>query len=103
MGQDILQVLVLSPSSMLLLWLSESVKGRSCTKTAGGARRVRGDKVRREASHGRAGRAAVAARVVVLNEVIVIVITHLEGEDEGVCAVRISGEGVEPTHHPGDE
>ena len=45
----------------------------------------------------------VVVRVVVLNKVIVIVVTHLEGEDEGICAVRISGEGVEPTHHPGDE
>ncbi len=30
-----------------------------------------------------------------LNEVFVIVVTHLKGEDEGVCVVRISGKGVE--------
>jgi len=40
-----------------------------------------------------------AARAVVLNEIFVIVVTRLEGENEGVCAVHISGEGVEPTHH----
>jgi hypothetical protein len=49
----------------------------------------------REASRGRAARAAV------LNKVITFVITRLEGENEGVCAVHISEEDVEPTHHPG--
>ena len=50
---------------------------------------------------GSRGRVAIAVRAIVLNEVFVIVITRLEGEDEGVCVVRISGEGIEPTHHPG--
>jgi hypothetical protein len=27
----------------------------------------------------------------------------VEGEDEGVCAERVSGGGVEPTHYPGSE
>lgn len=41
--------------------------------------------------------------MVVLNEVIVIfiVITQLKGEDKRVCVVCVSGEGIEPTHHPG--
>ena len=42
-----------------------------------------------------------AARAVVLNEVFDIIITRLEGGEEGVCVVRISGEGVEQTHHSG--
>ena len=65
----------------------------------------------REACQGRQSREGGIAqegsdrgeRAVVLNEVIVIAVTHLKGEDEGVYAVRISGEGVEPTHHPGAE
>ena len=72
-------------------WRGARSVGDERTKTAGGARRVGGDEVRS------------AARAVVLNEVFVIVVTHLEGEDKGVCAVHISGEGVEPTHHPGAE
>jgi len=40
-------------------------------------------------------KSARAARAVVLNEIFVIVVTRLEGENEGVCAVHISGEGVE--------
>ena len=30
-----------------------------------------------------------------LNEVFVIIVTHLKGEDEGVCVVHISGKGIE--------
>jgi len=78
-------------------WRGARSVGGEWTKRAGGARRVGGDEVGSAASRGR------AARAVVLNEVFVIVVTCLEGEDEGVCAVRISGEGVKPTHHPGAE
>jgi len=69
-------------------------------KDGWGARRV-GDSG--ETKLGSRGRVAIAARAIVLNEVFVIVVTRLEGEDEAVCVVRISGESVEQTHHPGAE
>ncbi len=116
-GQDTLLllvlVLVLSPSLVLLLWLLGSfcVEGRSWhgarsvgdewAKTAGGTRRV-GDSG--ETKSESRGRVAITARAIVLNKVFIIVVTCLEGEDAGVRVVRISGdsgEGVEPTHHPG--
>ena len=36
-----------------------------------------------------------------LNEAFDIVVIRLEGGEEGVCVVRISGEGIEQTHHSG--
>jgi hypothetical protein len=69
------------------------VEGQSWwTKMAVGVRYVGGDKVGREASGGR------VARAVVFNEVFITVITRLKEEDEGICAVHISGEGIKPTH-----
>jgi len=91
---------------MLLLLLSESSVSRA---GVGGQRQLGARCVSGETKSG--GRHHHIAqegsnrgeRAVVLNEVIVIVVTHLKGEDEGIYAVRISGEGVEPTHHPGAE
>jgi len=56
------------------------------------ARYVRGEEITSAVLH---GKAAVAVRAVVLSEVFIIVVACLKGEDEGVCAVRVSGEGVE--------
>jgi len=45
---------------------------------------------------------AVVARVCMLNKVI-IVIGGLKQEHKCICAVHISGEHVEPAHHPDAE
>ncbi len=67
--------------------------GGEWSKVAGGAtRRVGGDEIASAVSR---GKAAITVRVVVLSEVFVIVVACLKGENEGVCAVRVSGEGVE--------
>ena len=62
---------------------------------AGSARRVRADEVASAVSR---GKAAIAAGSAKLGGVVVVV--GFEGEDEGICAMRVSGEGIEPTHHP---
>jgi hypothetical protein len=41
---------------------------------------------------------AIVAGLAKWGEVIIII--GLEGQDEGVCAVHVSGESVEPTHDP---
>ena len=46
------------------------------------------------------GKAVVAARTSMSSNVFIIVVTHLEQEDEDVGVICASGEGVKPTHHP---
>ncbi len=59
---------------------------------AGGARCVGGDEI---ASAVSCRKVVIAVRAVVLSEVFVIIVACLKGEDKGVCAGRVSGEGVE--------
>src|SRR5260221_9605086 len=91
---------------MLLLWLSESSVSRTgvgveleALDMSGrrplGARGVSGTRGRQSRDHvggWRSRQEHCAERSL---------ITRLEGEDDGVCVVRISGEGIEPIHHPG--
>jgi len=36
----------------------------------------------------------------VLSEVLVVIGVCLKGEDEGICVVRVSREGVDPAYYP---
>ena len=46
------------------------------------------------------GKVVVAARTSMSSEVFIVVVTHLEQEDEDISVMRTSGEGIKPTHHP---
>src|SRR5260221_14238881 len=91
---------------MLLLWLSESSVSRTGVGVelealdmsgrrplgARGVSGTRGRQSRDRVGGWRSRQEHCAERSL---------ITRLEGEDDGVCVVRISGEGIEPIHHPG--
>jgi len=62
---------------------------------AAGTRHVGRDEVTSAVSCGKAAVMAGSAR---LSRVFLVI--GFKGEDEGICTMRISGEGIEPTHHP---
>ena len=62
---------------------------------AGSTRCVGSDEVASVVSRGEAVIVAGSAK---LSRVVVVV--GLKGQDKGICVMRVSGEGIEPTHHP---